>query len=239
MNLCPLCKSIHDKTHSIINYDNKNYICNKHNEAFIEYCEDCNIDICLLCSNEHKNHKIILYQDKLIDIDKLKKKMKEFKNEINKLKNNLEEIMNKFKKLIEHIEIIYNINNSILSNYEKNKKRNYTLLSNLNYMNVYIDKEISNIRDKYDYGYNLNRLLYLYTEMTDNNEEIEIIYKLEIDENKDKDDEDYEELNSRIRIFGSTFVANNKQKCKIVYNNEEYELKEYFNDIDEIYVFWM
>ena len=42
-----------------------------------------------------------------------------------------------------------------------------------------------------------------------------------------------------IRIFGSTFVANNKQKCKIVYNNEEYELKEYFNDIDEIYVFWM
>ena len=23
MNLCPLCKSIHDNTHSIINYDNK------------------------------------------------------------------------------------------------------------------------------------------------------------------------------------------------------------------------
>ena len=115
-------KSIHDKTHSIINYDNKNYICNKHNEAFIEHCEDCNIDICLLCSNEHKNHKIILYQDKLIDIEKLKKKMKEFKNEINKLKNNLEEIMNKFKKIIEHIEIIYNINNSILSNYGTNKK---------------------------------------------------------------------------------------------------------------------
>ena len=26
MNLCPSCKSIHDKTHSIINYDDKNYI---------------------------------------------------------------------------------------------------------------------------------------------------------------------------------------------------------------------
>ena len=26
MNLCPLCKSIHDKNLSIINYDNKNYI---------------------------------------------------------------------------------------------------------------------------------------------------------------------------------------------------------------------
>ena len=32
MNLCPLCKSIHNKTHTIINYDNKNYICNKHND---------------------------------------------------------------------------------------------------------------------------------------------------------------------------------------------------------------
>ena len=32
MNLCPLCKSIHDKNHPIINYDNKNYICNKHND---------------------------------------------------------------------------------------------------------------------------------------------------------------------------------------------------------------
>ena len=25
-SICPLCKSIHDKTHNIINYDNKNYI---------------------------------------------------------------------------------------------------------------------------------------------------------------------------------------------------------------------
>jgi hypothetical protein len=31
MNLCPLCKSIHEKKHTIINYDNINYFCNKHN----------------------------------------------------------------------------------------------------------------------------------------------------------------------------------------------------------------
>ena len=47
MNLCPLCKSIHNKNHSFINYDNKYYICNKHNESYTEYCNDCNIDICL------------------------------------------------------------------------------------------------------------------------------------------------------------------------------------------------
>ena len=88
MNLCPLCKSIHDKTHSIINYDNKNYICNKHNDIFLRYCEDCNIDLCLSCTNEHKNHKIVLYEDKIIDIKKLRKKMNEFKDVINKFKIN-------------------------------------------------------------------------------------------------------------------------------------------------------
>ena len=125
MNLCPLCKSIHDKTHSVINYDNKNYVCNKHNDIFFAYCEDCKIDLCNLCSNEHKIHKLISYQDELIDIKELRNKMNEFENVINKFKLNLEEIMNKFKKIIENMNIIYNINNNILSNYEKNKNRNY------------------------------------------------------------------------------------------------------------------
>ena len=68
MNLCPLCKSIHDKSHSIINYDDKNYICIKHDETFLKYCEGCKIDLCLSFVNEHKDHKVILYEDKLIDM---------------------------------------------------------------------------------------------------------------------------------------------------------------------------
>ena len=58
MNLCPLCRSIHNKTHTIINYDNKNYICNKHNDVFVIYCNDCKIDLCFSCINRHKNMKI-------------------------------------------------------------------------------------------------------------------------------------------------------------------------------------
>ena len=30
MNLCPLCKSNHDKKHKIINYAQKFYVCKKH-----------------------------------------------------------------------------------------------------------------------------------------------------------------------------------------------------------------
>ena len=36
-NICPLCKSNHDKNHNIINYDDKRYICKKHNDSFIKY----------------------------------------------------------------------------------------------------------------------------------------------------------------------------------------------------------
>ena len=129
--------------------------------------------------------------------------MNEFENVINKLKINLEEIINKLKKIIDNFNNIYNINISILNNYITNKKRNYKLLLNLNYMDKYIDNEIKNIKDKYNYGKNLNQILGIYKDMTtilNENDEIEIIYKPK-GENK-------------IRIFGDAFVDNNKQNVK-------------------------
>ena len=46
----------HDNSHNIINYNDKNYICRKHNEKFVKYCKECKENICMLCQNEHKNH---------------------------------------------------------------------------------------------------------------------------------------------------------------------------------------
>ena len=40
-SICPLCKSVHDQEHSIIKYDDKNYICKKHNDPFTKYCKKC------------------------------------------------------------------------------------------------------------------------------------------------------------------------------------------------------
>ena len=54
-------------------------------------------------------------------------------------------------------------------------------------------------------------------------EEVEMVYKLK---------ENNEET---IRIFGYFFVINNKDKCKIIYKDKEYELTEYFNNIDNNY----
>ena len=34
---------------------------------------------------------------------------------------------------------------------------------------------------------------------------------------------------NKIRIFGSKFVKNNKDICKMIIDNKEYEIAEYFN----------
>ena len=36
-----------------------------------------------------------------------------------------------------------------------------------------------------------------------------------------------------LRLFGRYFVNRNKNKCKIIYKNKKYELKEYFEEIDD------
>ncbi len=55
------------------------------------------------------------------------------------------------------------------------------------------------------------------------NSEFVIIFKPE-DENTEN-----------VRIFGEIFVYNNQDKCKILYKGKEYELKEFFEDIDNNY----
>ena len=57
------------------------------------------------CYSEHINHKIVSYQEKLINIKNIRNKMNEFKNGFDKLKINIEKIINKLKKIIENMNI--------------------------------------------------------------------------------------------------------------------------------------
>ena len=75
INLCPLCKSKHSNNHKIINYDNKNYICEIHNKEYNKYGKDCKLSICILCFKEHKNHSIINYEDIVINEEDNKKEL--------------------------------------------------------------------------------------------------------------------------------------------------------------------
>ena len=56
----------------------------------------------------------------------------------------------------------------------------------------------------------------IYESIDNKNDEVRIFYK--IDGGKDE-----------IKILDGNFVKNNKDKCKIIYENKEYELEEFFD----------
>ena len=81
INLCILCRTNHNNTHNIIKYDDKNYICEIHNENIIKYCIDCNKNICFSCE-EHENHKTIYLGDIKPNIDEKKRILNDMKKHI-------------------------------------------------------------------------------------------------------------------------------------------------------------
>ena len=91
-NICPLCKAVHDKEHKIINYDNKNCICEKHYMNYIKYCKGCKLNICMKCVKEHINHDIIDFGFILVN-----------EEDIVKDKNKLEKCINKLNEEINHL----------------------------------------------------------------------------------------------------------------------------------------
>ena len=58
-NLCQLCKSLHDKSYNIIDYDDKFFTCDLHYESYYSYCDNCKKDLCVTCENEYERHKIV------------------------------------------------------------------------------------------------------------------------------------------------------------------------------------
>jgi len=122
INLCPICKSNHNKDHKIINYDNKNYICEIHNLNYIKYCKDCKLNLCTLCSKEHKNHSTIYYDDIIINEEDNKKEINKLKEYINKFNNSINDIIEILKKVKYNMNHYYNIYNNIINNYNKRYK---------------------------------------------------------------------------------------------------------------------
>ena len=176
-NVCLLCRTIHNPNHNIIKYEQKNYICNKHNESYIKYCNDCKINLCFICEEKHKNdnirkaHNIISLSNLIIDADEIKKKINEIKTNIESFKTKIKSIIQELTDLIKLIEIYYEINNDILKNYEI-QKRNFYNLQNINEMslNNQIFEEIKEINDNKNINNQILNIIYLYYKITLNKE---------------------------------------------------------------------
>ena len=96
VNLCPLCKNKHDINHNIINYDDKDFLCEIHNEKLSSYCDTCEKNICMYCS-EHNEHKIINFKEIIPDINNETIKIKQLESKIFEVKSKIDEIIDLLK----------------------------------------------------------------------------------------------------------------------------------------------
>ena len=134
-NSCINCKFLHRK-HHLIDYEKKNYICDKHNKDYKFYCKYCKKNICDICQvKEHKGHEIISYQSYQFNKDYMNIQIKDMKIRIDNFKN---EIISKIKNVLDNVannlDLYYKINNDIFNNFPK-KYLNFEILSNINEIN--------------------------------------------------------------------------------------------------------
>ena len=146
MNLCPLCKSIHEKSHNIINYDKKNYICPEHNCFYIKYCNQCKKNICIQCEKNHKNHDNIYLGDILPDKENSINILNELKEYIEKFNIDISNVINKLNQVRENLNTYYNLAYDIINNYEM-QSINYHLLKNINEFNNFNNIILKDIKE--------------------------------------------------------------------------------------------
>ena len=215
VDICPLCKEIHNKEHIIIDYDNKNYICKNHGEKYISYCQDCSKNLCDLCGLEHnKSHKFIYHRQ--IILNNSEKNNNKLKLKINKFKDIMNNIIYLSQKILYDFEKYFELSEGIINNYDK-KNKNYQILKNIENLNIFnekIIKDIDMIIKETNFDKTIEYLKDLIKKMTLKNDEIIIEYK---------------NNSSKIRLFGDNFVENNKDICSMVVDNKKYKLTSHFN----------
>ena len=197
-NFCPLCQLNHDKSHNIIDYSLKDYVCELHNEIYISYCKNCKINLCPICGNSHDNkHEINNY--KLPNKEEKLKEINEFKKKIDTLDIVKEQIIKEINDFIEYMKKYYNLCNDFINNYDI-KNRNYEKIEN---MNNIICKDII-----YDIDIIINENISLYDKFNKIIEINDIIKNKKIEENTNKE--------PKIITFGDK--NDNKQIIKLKRN---------------------
>ena len=212
--ICPLCLNSDEK--NIINYKFKNYICIKHNKKNDSYCNDCKVNLCVICELNHKNHNVILFKKiklnkKRIEEIKIEKlKLNKYKSALNELTNYIIKVFEYIKDEIDNYNKIYDyIINSI------NNFSNYESINNI--LNFKTDKFLKEVDDFLNNN-NINLFKNFINRYENKKNELSIIYNYD--------------GNRMIKLFGSEFINNNKGKCYLLINKKITELIEkidYYN----------
>jgi len=240
IDLCPLCKTKHDKKHIIVNYDEKNYLCHMHGQNYTSYCQECEKNVCSKCDiNHNKDHNFVYYRE--IIKNQKKDNTNELKIIIDRFKNEIEDYIDKFKNILSNLDIYLNISNNINNNNYNNK--NYQILMNINKINEYNEIVISNLNQiisENDIGKKFKYLSQMYEKMFNKekfNKSIKIMKKNE-KENEDEDDDSnniiYEtKMYERNKYVGETKNGKRHGKGTMYYDIGDIYVGDYYNDVKE------
>lgn len=120
--LCESCKEHHmyskidNYVHDIIEYNNKKYYCQEHDELFLAYCSKCKKDICLQCFKAHKFHE---FEEFNLNTKKIKTNLKEFKKLYEKVKDIYYNDISQLDYFFKEIDDVFRICTEKNENYGK------------------------------------------------------------------------------------------------------------------------
>ena len=233
INLCPICKSTHDKVHNIRIYEQGNYICAIHNEAYISYCKSCKKNICMECEEIHNNHKITYFGKIKPNTKDIENKKKELYEKLYKMKEDIRNIINILNKVFSNMNIYMNIYLHIMDSIEE-KKRNYEILSNLNEImnNNEIIEDLNKIINNKDIYNKFINILYIYNKM--NKKEI-IKSTTTINKNKKLENSDTpkkKEINKNLNTKNSLNTLDNSNQNNLNISNCQINVDNNMNNIN-------
>ena len=251
-NLCILCKTKHELEHNIIAYEQKNYICKKHNDFFAEYCKNCKQNLCFMCKMEHIEHNTIYFGDLMQEINKLSNNTSEIKIIIESLNQEIKDIIKKLSELTKILNIYNDIQNNILKNFNL-RNRNYYILENIKEISTNNDiiEKLKNINKIKNLSNKIFNMINFYQLINSGNEEmiIEDSIKNEKSENItdrynipelndnsniiiNNKNEEYIESNSDNNENNNNSSQNLYNKMKIIYNiKKDMEKIKLFDDV--------
>lgn len=186
-NLCPLCKSSHNKSHSIIKYEQINYTCEDDIDSFTGYCQQCKKHFCMSCEDEHIEHNIVEFKSIIPKKKELENSLNLLKKSIEEFNNECQEIINVINNVKESFNIYYNIQKRLVENFDIRNQKNYYIFSNLNKIknNDEIIEDINNIKNEVSLENKFNYILNIYNEINNTNK---INPKLTIDLSKENEE---------------------------------------------------
>jgi len=175
-NICPLCKTNHDTTHKIINYNKKNYVCQTHFEPYVKYCNDCKLNLCSSCNENHEEHNISKFENMNININEIKTEINNLGELIRENNSNITKFINFLNQFAYNLKTYHKIYNDMIINYEK-KNINYELIQSINQMdNSIVKKNLIEINNYKNLVNKINNLIefsnILFNKTSDYNETV-------------------------------------------------------------------